>query len=940
MFAACCGGATALAQSEVWNEAAGQKQNYVLHIELVVNAQCIIVSTEVITSLIVMDPQFVKAELTGPATVTIRGLAVGETIVILLGKNLRHTYAVGVKSRAADTPEQIAARARRLQTGKVIAGSYSISFSPGFGQDPSFLRQSFDYRRKLSGDRTLRLEGNFFKFFGQDDRRLTYSTEPGFGLDRVSIGLDSAWGKLDLLDSELNLSPLSLNAYSMRGVHLVSSPNSRLRGVELFGGLARPYLNLFGTSEGYLGGLILPVAQGKSWKLRAGLLVIAPRGHSGDQEKGLVWHADGRYSPDENTSAEAELAFAKGAISWRGRLDLQRGPVSIYGESSRLDRRSPLTSIGAQSGGRKMDVLRIGWQPNARFTASVGYNRAAAELPRSQGGTLGNSTWFGNADFNLTRESRLGLRFTRQKIESAQSNLSTALQSQTSSLAVTHSVRFAQRWSNDSEISLMSSRELRESMPIDHGLSFRNELRRSWDRWTATGYVYHASSATSIAGLLLSNPQLLPPPLRESFQADPVRFIVVNRDVLRSLLAGIELPATRGTDVGIRWQGLFSRYTFSGDVRFSSSEILAQQRRDLVVSFGASVRLDAANSLQISGSRPLTSSASGAPPALTFSYTHRFGIPSSEGFQFSRLFGLDRGRVHGRVFFDLNANGQDDVNEPGIPGMKIQLDGNKSLTSDETGHFNLSSISPGEHSVVLISKDFGVSIRASTATEQQVFLSPRQTIKIAFGITNSGFVSGRIFNDLYLKGEEETANLPGVRDVAVSLRPAAASSGTQVLRVTVDSSGSYEFRNLVPGNYTLEMDPITFPADFRLPAQTSWTVPVEPLRGSYVYIPLAAERAISGIVFRDKDNDGQFDPKNDEVTAGARVLVHGAETVSDRNGSYILRNLPSGATTIRAQLSSGDQSAVITVILLPEPDIRRGVNLIIPGSQTAASAKQ
>ena len=38
----------------------------------------------------------------------------------------------------------------------------------------------------------------------------------------------------------------------------------------------------------------------------------------------------------------------------------------------------------------------------------------------------------------------------------------------------------------------------------------------------------------------------------------------------------------------------------------------------------------------------------------------------------------------------------------------------------------------------------------------------------------------------------------------------------------VDGSGLYEFRNLAPGKYILEIDSATLPEDFRLPVQMSW----------------------------------------------------------------------------------------------------------------------
>jgi hypothetical protein len=495
-------------------------------------------------------------------------------------------------------------------------------------------------------------------------------------------------------------------------------------------------------------------------------------------------------------------------------------------------------------------------------------------------------------------------------------------------VAVTHSVGFAQHWSNDFEISLTSSRELQAGMPMDRGFTVRNELGRSWERWSATGYLYHTISDTSVAGLLLNNPQLLPERFRESFQADPVRFILTNQDALPALLAGIELPAPRQTNVGLRWQGVFSRYTFSGDLRFSSNEILAQERRELLASFGASIRLDAANSLQISGARSLALTGTSTPSVLTLSYTHRFGVSSGEGFHFGRLFGLDRGRVQGRVFFDLNANGEDDEDEPGIPGIKIQLDETRSLTSDDLGRFDFSSIKPGDHKVALVSEELGVSMRASTPTEQQVFLSARQTIKIAFGITSSGFVAGRIFNDLYLKGDEETANLPGIRDVSISLRSESAPSDSQVLSMRVDASGAYEFRNLKPGRYILEMDPMSLPPDFRLPVQTSWVITVEPLRGKYLDIPLAAERAVLGVVFRDRDNDRQFDPNKDEPIKGACVSAGQSEAFTDSNGSFILRDLPAGNLQVHAWLASGEKTPAVNIKLEAEPGIRRNVTLI------------
>jgi hypothetical protein len=143
----------------------------------------------------------------------------------------------------------------------------------------------------------------------------------------------------------------------------------------------------------------------------------------------------------------------------------------------------------------------------------------------------------------------------------------------------------------------------------------------------------------------------------------------------------------------------------------------------------------------------------------------------------------------------------------------------------------------------------------------------------------------------------------------------------------VDASGNYEFRNLCPGSYTLELDPSTLPAKFRLPTQSVWPVMVKPLEGVYLDIPLSAQRAVSGIVFIDNDGDGFFDPRIDEVVVGARVTAARAEAFSGSGGSYVLRNLPAGQIEIRARTEQGGESHPFVVELEVEPATRRSVNL-------------
>src|ERR1044071_6647979 len=879
-------------------------------------------------SVIVVSPEIATAQIKNSNVLTLIGVKAGETILIASDGRRRYTFLLEVVGRSYSTTGRATPSAEQcaIEQGG-FSGSIALSFSAPLGGSPALLRQSFEIRRTLSPGRTLRLSGEMFEFFGQGEREVIHATTPGLGLNRLSLGLDTPDGSLDILDSQVNISPLSLNNFTMRGFHLVSTRGSRLRGVELFAGIARPSLSLLDDSHGWVAGLVLPLAQGETWRVRAGVMAVSPQRGNGVGNGGTIWHIDGSYAPSGNIKVEGEAAYANGGLSWRARLDLRRGPFRAYGEIVRLDGRSPLVSICAQPGERNTEAFVFQWRPTARLNASVSYNHTAIALPATAllRAPLDRTTFLATADYQLSPNSRLGFRFTQQRIETNMPGGDSRFQLEIRTAAINHNIRFKRSWANTFEARLNLSRESRAGTETDRGFSFSEQLRFSWRRGSATGFVNYTRKTPSLAGLIVRNPRLLPPLLQLAFAADPARFLQTHRDALTELIPGVELPQTRNLNAGIRLQAAFSRFNLTGEVRYSTGEILARNQRSLAASFSASVRLDAANSVQVSGSRSFATEGAGGQSALTVSYVHRFGAGSGGGLQFSKLLGLDRGLIQGRVFFDTNGNGREDEGESGMPGMRVQIDGDRSAMTDSSGHFRF-RINPGQYSVALISGDLGVRLRASTLTEQQVSLFSRQTVNLSFGVSNFGTISGRVFNDTFLTGDPTIANMPGVSGVQLILHPEVGGSGSAATG-TLDASGSYEFRNLRPGSYILEIDLSTLPANFRLPAQASWHVTVEPLQGFYLDIPLAAQRAISGIVFIDRNGDGEFDQQMDEVVQGARGTAGRVETVAGFRGSYLLRNLPAGIIEIYARAPGGVQSGGFNVELGAEPPTRRKINL-------------
>jgi hypothetical protein len=882
-----------------------------------------------VSPVVVVSPEIAAAESKNGNSLTITGLKVGETILIVSGGEKRLTFIVQVtgKSSAAERQNFVAAEKSEAEKTR-FSGSYDVSFVRGFDENPSLVRQRVDFRRKLSEEKTLRVSGEMFKFFNRNDRETALAKAQNIGLDRLSVGIDAPDKTIDFLDSQIRLSTLSFNNYPMRGFHLVSNPESSpaansSKGIEIFAGVARPRLSLYDNHEGFIAGAMMPVVKKQNFRARAGFIAVVPRGDRPLGRGGTILHFDGVYAPNENFSADAETAFANGEFSFRARTDLKFDKFGAFGEITRLDKKSPLNAIGAQPGGRRAEAFGFNWRPFSRLNASVNYYHAEIDRLTASGlADFERSHFIAAAGYRFGRNSGLKFRFLDQRIETAIAGSDKKFQVLTRAFTVGHDIRFNRNVANSFEARFNFSRETGAGSEMENGFTLIEQLRFSFGKNSATAFLNYTRDTPSLASLVLRNPRLLPPLLQAAFTENPAEFLQIYRDRLAFLLPGVELPLTRNLDAGVRFQTSVSRLTLTGETRYSSGEILARGQKNLFAAVGLNFRLDAANSFGVNGWHTF---GAGGQTALTFSYTHRFGTDAGRGFQFTKLLGFDRGRIQGRVYYDLNGNGLDDANEPGVAGVTIQLDGNRTVKTDAAGRYEFST-DKGAHTIALLSTELGVRLRASSATQQRVTISARQTAAASFGVSDFGFISGRVFNDANQTGEMPP-NPHGIKGVRIVLRSADMKSESILAEQTTDGSGTYRFANLRPGNYTLEIDPATLPPNFRFPAQTLHQIRVLPIRGFYLDIPVAAQRAVAGIVFIDEDGDGKFDPQKDKPVEGAQIAGGGSFAVSDRSGAYILRNLAAGQIKLLVRSPQGAESSPVLLELGVEPVTKRAVNL-------------
>ncbi len=795
-----------------------------------------------VDSFIVVSPDIVDVRIKNRYTLTLTGKTKGETILIISFGARRQTFIIEVAGRPPMSERAKALAADQAEkVPEKTTGFLETAYTQGFGQSPSILRSTIDIRRKMSGDRTLRVGGETFKAIGGGNANQAFVSGQDFGFNRIALGVDTPKRSIDILDSQVNLSTSSLNNYTMRGFHLSDIPKASVngapekKGLEVFAGFSRPSFSLFDSSGGKLAGVIVPVASGDTWQVRGGVIAVSPdKNYRRNNNGGVIGQVIAAFTPNKNISVDGEIAFSRGDLSGRARVDLKFDRFGGTAEITRLAISSPLSSIGAQAGGRSSESFSAYWRPTRRLGGSIGYNHTGVRrLINSQLSDFDRTAMYATANWRVNKAIGFNFRYLDQKIDTSIAGAASTFKIATRTFTFGNNIRLSRSWSNNFNARLIYSREMQSAEGLEAGFNFSEQLRYNSRGKSVTGFINYNKRSPSLVNLILRNPSLLPAQLQPIFLLDPALFLQTYRDRLNTLLYGIELPQTANLDAGVRFQTSVSRFTIAGETRYSKSEYISSRQNSINASMAVNVRLDNANSLQFTGWRGFGSSSQSS---FTISYRHTFGTEGG-GFRFGDLIGLNRGKVEGRVYNDLNGNGEDDK-EPGIAGMTIELGKGRTARTDADGRYRFSA-GEGHYDLTLVSDSLGLRLRGSTATERHIRLRSGRTETASFGLMDSGFVSGKIFNITTFTG-----TLPRLKGIKVSIRSADKSTGGILQQRITDGNGAYDFPNLRPGKYTLSIDPYSLPLDVSIPPQTTWELIVLPLQGNYFDIPLQLQQAV------------------------------------------------------------------------------------------------
>ncbi len=213
---------------------------------------------------------------------------------------------------------------------------------------------------------------------------------------------------------------------------------------------------------------------------------------------------------------------------------------------------------------------------------------------------------------------------------------------------------------------------------------------------------------------------------------------------------------------------------------------------------------------------PLTEAISSLTATANARYAPPFaGAPAPPLLQSQDVDAVSAAAISGFVWEDLNGDGAPSVGEPGFEAIEVQISGRGQtftpLTTGGDGSFRLAGLGAGDYEVTLDASPLDAyDVRTGDPLPAPVTLTGGDAATLAFGFARTGSIAGILWRDDDGDGVL-AAGQPGLAGVAIDLGDGA---GGHIASATTDDNGVYQFPDLPPGVYHVQVDTSGFPSGF------------------------------------------------------------------------------------------------------------------------------
>jgi hypothetical protein len=314
--------------------------------------------------------------------------------------------------------------------------------------------------------------------------------------------------------------------------------------------------------------------------------------------------------------------------------------------------------------------------------------------------------------------------------------------------------------------------------------------------------------------------------------------------------------------------------------------------------------------IDIVGSAALVRTASNGVntthPLFSVSLQHRFfTVPGL-------LLPGRHGMIQGHVFRDDDSGGLYGSQRPAIAGAEVRLDENRVTRTDSNGYYSFHHVPFGVH-----------RIEARLESDEPFFYTTDSPATadmngtVDFGIN---FAKGQIYG--FLLNDAGT----GIGGITVELRNEKVTQ-----RVTTGGNGKFAFTGIVSGDYSVATLSDSFPPGYALEDLGAHNVTVESGKPATTEFMVKALRSIAGRVL-------VYDKGSLETVPLAGVTVRlkerALEVKTGANGAYIFRNLAAGTYTVAVEHEGKEITRVVTVTPAPanirDIDLNAGTKEALP----------